>query len=111
MPTPTTAEVLKQYRDELANMEAAGKNNTSRYSDYQQRINELELEQYQENKARDAAAKQGKKAGGKVMRSDMEKQTKYRKGGMCKSKKGYAKGGMARGCGAAVRGTRKAKIR
>jgi len=111
MPTPTTAEVLKQYRDELANMEAAGKNNTSRYSDYQQRINELELEQYQENKARDAAAKQGKKAGGKVMRSDMEKQTKYRKGGMCKSKKGYAKGGMARGCGKAVRGTRKAKIR
>ena len=111
MPTPTTADVLKQYRDELANMEAAGKNNTSRYSDYQQRINELELEQYQENKARDAAAKQGKKAGGKVMRSDMEKQTKYRKGGMCKSKKGYAKGGMARGCGAAVRGTKKAKIR
>jgi hypothetical protein len=53
----------------------------------------------------------GKKAGGKVNRSNMEKQTKYRKGGMCKSKKGYAKGGMARGCGAAVRGTRKAKIR
>jgi len=111
MPTPTTADVLKQYRDELANMEAAGKKDTSRYSDYQQRINELELEQYQENKARDAAAKQGKKAGGKVMRSDMEKQTKYRKGGMCKSKKGYAKGGMARGCGAAVRGIKKAKIR
>jgi len=43
MPTPTTADVLKQYRDELANMEAAGKKDTSRYSDYQQRINELEL--------------------------------------------------------------------
>ena len=110
MPTPTTAEVLKQYRDELANMEAAGKNNTSRYSDYQQRINELELEQYQENKARDAAAKQGKKAGGKVMRSDMEKQTKYRKGGMCKSKKGYAAGGSVRGCGKAKRGVKKAKM-
>ena len=112
MPTPTTAEVLKQYRDELANMEAAGKNNTSRYSDYQQRINELELEQYQENKARDAAAKQGKKAGGKVMRSDMEKQMKYRKGGMtgCGSKKKMAAGGKVRGCGAAKRGVKKAKM-
>jgi len=28
-----------------------------------------------------------------------------------KVKKGYKKGGMARGCGAAVRGTKKAKIR
>ena len=114
MPTPTTADVLKQYRDELKKMEAAGKNDTSRYSDYQQRINELEREQYDEYKKQEAADKASSrlfKKGGKVMRSDMEKQTKYRKGGMCKSKKGYAKGGMARGCGAAVRGTRKAKIR
>ena len=111
MATPTTADVLKQYRDELKKMEAAGVPNQGRYNDYQQRINELEYEQYQEYKSQDAKDKQGKKAGGKVMRSDMEKQTKYRKGGMCKSKKGYAKGGMARGCGAAVRGTKKAKIR
>jgi hypothetical protein len=103
MPTPTTADVLKQYRDELANMEAAGKKDTSRYSDYQQRINELELEQYQENKARDAAAKQGKKAGGKVNRSNMPKQMKYKCGGKVKK---MASGGKARGCGAAVRGTK-----
>jgi hypothetical protein len=109
MPAPTTADVLKQYRDELKRMEAAGKDNTPRYSDYQQRINELEYEQYQENRARDAAAKQGKKAGGKVMRANMEKQTKYSCGG--KVHKKMAKGGMARGCGKAVRGTRKAKIR
>jgi len=111
MPTPTTADVLKQYRDELKKMEAAGVPNQGRYNDYQQRINELEYEQYQEYKSQDAKDKQGKKAGGKVNRSNMEKQMKYRKGGMCKSKKGYAKGGMARGCGAAVRGTKKAKIR
>ena len=111
MATPTTADVLKQYRDELKKMEAAGVPNQGRYNDYQQRINELEYEQYQEYKRQEGTDKQGKKAGGKVMRSDREKQTKYRKGGMCKSKKGYAKGGMARGCGAAVRGTRKAKIR
>jgi hypothetical protein len=50
-----------------------------------------------------------KKAGGKVMRSNMEKQTKYRKGGMCKSKK-MASGGKVRGCGAAKRGVKKAKM-
>jgi hypothetical protein len=109
MPAPTTADVLKQYRDELKRMEAAGKDNTPRYSDYQQRINELEYEQYQENRARDAAAKQGKKAGGKVMRANMEKQTKYSCGG--KVHKKMASGGKVRGCGKAVRGTRKAKIR
>ena len=109
MPAPTTADVLKQYRDELKRMEATGKDNTSRYSDYQQRINELEYEQYQENRARDAADKQGKKAGGKVMRSNMEKQTKYRTGGMCKSKK-MASGGAVRGCGKAKRGVKKAKM-
>jgi hypothetical protein len=110
MPTPTTADVLKQYRDELKNMEAAGVPNQGRYNDYQQRINELEYEQYQEYKSQDAKDKQGKKAGGKVMRSDMEKQTKYRKGGMCKSKKGYAAGGSVRGCGKAKRGVKKAKM-
>lgn len=85
---PTTADVLKQYRDELAKMEAAGKQDTSRYSDYQQRINELEYEQYEENKARDAADK-GK-----------------RKGGTLKLKSG----GKVRGCGIAKKGFRKAKM-
>ena len=99
MPTPTTADVLKQYRDELARMKAAGEDNTPRYSDYQQRINELELEQYQENKARDAAAKQGKKRGGKV--------SSYSCGGKVKK---MASGGKVRGCGAAKRGVKKAKM-
>ena len=88
MPAPTTSDVLKQYRDELAKMEAAGQEGTSRYSDYQQRINELELEQYQENRARDAADK-GK-----------------RKGGTLKLKSG----GKVRGCGIAKKGFRKAKM-
>jgi len=88
MPAPTTSDVLKQYRDELAKMEAAGQQDTSRYSDYQQRINELELEQYQENRARDAADK-GK-----------------RKGGTLKLKSG----GKVRGCGIAKKGFRKAKM-
>ena len=85
---PTTADVLKQYRDELAKMEAAGVPNQDRYNDYQQRINELEYEQYEENKARDAADK-GK-----------------RKGGTLKLKSG----GKVRGCGIAKKGFRKAKM-
>ena len=70
MPTPTTADVLSQYRAELAKMEAAGQQDSSRYSDYQNRINELELEQYQENKARDAAdkGKQGRYSEAQVRR-------------------------------------------
>ena len=112
MPTPTTADVLKQYRDELKKMEAAGVPNQGRYNDYQQRINELEYEQYQEYKSQDAKDKQGKKAGGKVMRANMEKQMKYRKGGMtsCGSKKKMAAGGKVRGCGAAKRGVKKCKM-
>jgi len=53
-----------------------------------------------------------KKAGGKVNRSNMEKQMKYRKGGMtsCGSKKKMAAGGKVRGCGAAKRGVKKAKM-
>lgn len=105
MPTPTTADVLKQYRDEMKKMEAAGQDNTPRYSDFQQRVNELEYEQYEENKALEA---QGKKAGGKVMRSNMEKQMKYKCGGKVKK---MASGGSVRGCGCAKRGVRKAKIR
>ena len=85
---PTTADVLSQYRAELAKMEAAGQQDSSRYSDYQQRINELEYEQYEENKARDAADK-GK-----------------RKGGTLKLKSG----GKVRGCGIAKKGFRKAKM-
>jgi len=85
---PTTADVLKQYRDELAKMEAAGIPNQDRYNDYQQRINELEYEQYEENKARDAADK-GK-----------------RKGGTLKLKSG----GKVKGSGCAQRGVRKCKM-
>jgi len=85
---PTTADVLKQYRDELKKMEAAGVPNQDRYNDYQQRINELEYEQYEENKARDAADK-GK-----------------RKGGTLKLKSG----GKVKGSGCAQRGVRKCKM-
>jgi len=54
----------------------------------------------------------GKKAGGKVNRSNTPKQMKYRKGGMtgCGSKKKMAAGGKVRGCGKAVRGVKKAKM-
>jgi hypothetical protein len=88
MPTPTTTDVLSQYRAELAKMEAAGIPNQERYNDFKQRINELEYEQYEENKARDAMDK-GK-----------------RKGGTLKLKSG----GKVRGCGIAKKGFRKAKM-
>jgi len=104
---PTTADVLQQYRDEMKKMEAAGQEGTSRYSDYQQRINELELEQYQENKARDAADKQGKKAGGLMKYKCGGKTKKMSCGG--KTHK-MAKGGGVKGAGCCTKGVRKCKM-
>ena len=108
MPAPTTAEVLRQYESELAKMESAGQSDSQRYSDYQQRINELKLEQYQENKARDAADKQGKKSGGTVKYNCGGKMHKMRSGGSCGTKK-MASGGKARGNGCCAR-TKKCKM-
>jgi len=109
MPTPTTAEVLKQYRDEMRKMEAAGQEGTSRYSDYQQRVNELEYEQYEENKAREAREMQGKKAGGPVKYKCGGKMHKMRAGGSCGTKK-MAKGGGVKGAGCCTKGVRKCKM-
>ena len=92
MPTPTTADVLSQYRAELAKMEAAGIPNQDRYNDYQQRINELEYKQYEENKARDA--------------KDKASSRPFKKGGTLKLKSG----GKVKGCGCAQRGVRKCKM-
>ena len=49
----------------------------------------------------------GKKAGGKVNRSNMPKQMKYKCGGKVKK---MASGGKVRGCGRAKRGVKKAKM-
>ena len=106
MPTPTTADVLKQYRDEMKKMEAAGQDNTPRYSDFQQRVNELEYEQYEENKALEA---QGKKAGGLMKYKCGGKMHKMRAGGSCGTKK-MAKGGGVKGAGCCTKGVRKCKM-
>ena len=59
--------------------------------------------------AEGGALKMVEKDGKKVPFYAADGEGKMMAGG--KVKKGYKKGGMARGCGAAVRGTKKAKIR
>jgi hypothetical protein len=102
MPAPTTAEVLRQYESELAKMEAAGQQDSQRYSDYQQRINEIKLEQYQENKAQEAKDKASArpfKCGGKVKKMSCGGKTHKMKSG-----------GKVKGSGCAQRGVRKCKM-
>jgi len=95
-----------------AEKEARDAGELDRANSYLQSIKDMEYEGYEAYKSQDAKDKQGKKAGGKVMRANMEKQMKYRKGGMtsCGSKKKMAAGGKVRGCGAAKRGVKKAKM-